>query len=59
MFLPSFGANVNVLPENNPDKLRTNLIDQVTGTVRWRETMEFAEKNGIKKIIELGVFLFH
>ena len=47
-------SNVNVLPENNPDKLRKNLIDQVTGTVRWRETMEFVEKRGIKKIIELG-----
>ena len=35
-------SNVDVLPENNPDKLRKNLIDQVTGTVRWRETMEFA-----------------
>ena len=47
-------SNVNVLPENNPNKLRKNLIDQVTATVRWRETMEFAEKKGIKKIIELG-----
>ena len=47
-------SNINVLPENNPDILRKNLIDQVTGTVRWRETMEFAEKKGIKKIIELG-----
>ena len=47
-------SNVNVSPENNPDKLRKNLIEQVTGTVRWRETMEFAEKKGIKKIIELG-----
>ena len=47
-------SNINVLPENNPDNLRKNLIDQVTGTVRWRETMEFAEKKGIKKIIELG-----
>ena len=47
-------SNVNVLPENNPDKLRKNLIDQVTGTVRWRETMEFVEKKGVKKIIELG-----
>ena len=46
--------NVNVLPETNPDKLRKNLIDQVTGTVRWRETMKFADKQGVKKIIELG-----
>lgn len=46
--------NVVVLPENDPNKLRKNLIDQVTETVRWRETMEFAEKLGTKKIIELG-----
>ena len=46
--------NVNVSPETNPDKLRKNLIDQVTGTVRWRETMKFAEKQGVKKVIELG-----
>ena len=47
-------SNVNVSPENDPDKLKKNLIDQVTQTVRWRETMEFAEKLGAKKIIELG-----
>ncbi len=46
--------NVDVLPENDPDKLKKNLIDQVTGTVRWRETMEFAKKLGAKKIMELG-----
>ena len=46
--------NVNVSPETNPDKLRKNLIDQVTGTVRWRETMKFADKHGVKKVIELG-----
>ena len=46
--------NVNVSPESNPDKLRKNLIDQVTGTVRWRETMKFADKQGVKKVIELG-----
>ena len=46
--------NVNVSPETYPDKLRKNLIDQVTGTVRWRETMKFADKQGVKKVIELG-----
>ena len=46
--------NVNVTPETNPDKLRKNLIDQVTGTVRWRETMKFADKQGVRKVIELG-----
>tara|TARA_B100001059_G_C17749885_1_gene536532 strand:- start:141 stop:1070 length:930 start_codon:yes stop_codon:yes gene_type:complete len=46
--------NVIVSPENNPEKLKKYLIDQVTGTVRWRETMEYAQKVGVKKIIELG-----
>ena len=46
--------NISVSPENNPAKLKKYLIDQVTGTVRWRETMEFAERVDTKKIIELG-----
>ena len=47
-------CNITALPEKEPNKLRQNLIDQVTGTVRWRETMNLANKLGIKKIIELG-----
>ena len=46
--------NVSVSPENNPEKLKQYLINQVTGTVRWRETMTFAERVGVKKVIELG-----
>ena len=40
--------------KTEPSVLRNNLIDQVTGTVRWRETMEFAKNQGVKKITELG-----
>ena len=47
-------SNVTALPESDPIILRKNLIDQVTGTVRWRETMELAISLGIEKIIELG-----
>ncbi len=47
-------SNITSLPETNILKLKKNLIDQVTGTVRWRETMEFAKKLGVKKITELG-----
>ena len=47
-------SNITALPHTDPSILRKNLIDQVTGTVRWRETMEFAKKQGAKKIIELG-----
>ena len=36
------------------DILKNNLVDQVTSTVRWRETMNFANELRVKKIIELG-----
>ena len=47
-------SNITALPEINPQNLKKNLIDQVTGTVRWRETMNLANKLGVEKIIELG-----
>ena len=47
-------SNITACPETDPQNLKKNLIDQVTGTVRWRETMNFANKLGVKKIIELG-----
>ncbi len=47
-------SNITAVPETDPLKLRKNLIDQVTGTVRWRETMELARNLDVKKITELG-----
>jgi len=47
-------SNISALPEKEISKLKQNLIDQVTGTVRWRETMNLANKLGVNKIIELG-----
>jgi (acyl-carrier-protein) S-malonyltransferase len=47
-------SNITALPHTDPTTLKKNLIDQVTGTVRWRETMEFAKNQGVKKITELG-----
>ncbi len=47
-------SNVSASYHTDPIELRNNLIDQVTGTVKWRETMQLAKKIGIKKITELG-----
>jgi [acyl-carrier-protein] S-malonyltransferase len=47
-------SNTTAEAENDPDKLKKNLIDQVTGTVRWRETMHFAKSLNTNRIIELG-----
>ena len=47
-------SNITALAHTDPTILKKNLIDQVTGTVKWRETMEFAKNQGVKKITELG-----
>ena len=47
-------SNITALPQTDPKILRKYLIDQVTGTVRRRETIEFAKNLGVKKITELG-----
>ena len=47
-------ANVSAAPETEKKEIIKNLIDQVTGTVRWRETMTFFCENGITDIVELG-----
>ena len=47
-------SNINAKSETDPIKLRENLINQVTGTVKWRETMLLANELGVQKITELG-----
>lgn len=47
-------SNINAKSETDPIKLRENLIKQVTGTVKWRETMLLANELGVQKITELG-----
>lgn len=47
-------ANVLANTETNKQDIIKNLITQVTGTVRWRETMDFFANNGITDFVELG-----
>ncbi len=46
--------NVTAAPENDPVRLVEHLVDQVTQTVRWRETMIGAGKRGVECAVELG-----
>jgi [acyl-carrier-protein] S-malonyltransferase len=45
-------ANVTAMPETDPDKIKKNMIAQVTGSVRWRESIDFMVKEGIDTFIE-------
>ncbi|MGB1894198.1 MAG: ACP S-malonyltransferase, partial [Candidatus Puniceispirillaceae bacterium] len=47
-------CNITAVSEQSADKLRANLIAQVTGRVRWRETMDYMVAEGITRFIELG-----
>ena len=47
-------ANVTAAPETDPDKIRGLLVEQVTGMVRWRESVAAMADVGIDEFIELG-----
>lgn len=47
-------ANVTAAPVTEPAAIRDLLVRQVTGTVRWRETVEAMAAAGITRMVELG-----
>lgn len=47
-------TNMTAAAEDKPDMLRRLLVDQVTGMVRWRESMEYLSNQGIEQVIEIG-----
>ncbi|TAK49926.1 MAG: [acyl-carrier-protein] S-malonyltransferase [Xanthobacteraceae bacterium] len=47
-------ANVLAAPVTAPDDIRRRLVEQVTGTVRWRESMAFMAGAGVGLFIEVG-----
>src|SRR4051812_16322387 len=47
-------ANVTAQPETDPDTIRNQLVDQVTGMVRWRESVANMATAGVEDFVELG-----
>jgi [acyl-carrier-protein] S-malonyltransferase len=47
-------ANVVVQPVSDPDEIARRLVEQVTGRVRWRETVEWFGANGVTTLYEIG-----
>ncbi len=47
-------ANVLAAPIVDPDEIRRRLVEQVTGTVRWRESIGWLSANGVDTYLELG-----
>lgn len=47
-------ANVRANEQNNGDMIKDLLIEQVTGSVRWRESIEFMISKGVSEVFEIG-----
>lgn len=47
-------ANVLAQPISDPEEIKKRLIEQVTGTVRWRECVAFMAADGVTDFYEIG-----
>ncbi|RXF74777.1 ACP S-malonyltransferase [Hansschlegelia zhihuaiae] len=47
-------ANVTAGPITEPEAIRARLVEQVTGAVRWRESVAFMAGAGVSRFIEIG-----
>ncbi|MFL6743801.1 MAG: ACP S-malonyltransferase [Sphingomicrobium sp.] len=47
-------ANVTAAPTSDPDTIRGQVVEQVTGMVRWRESVANMAAAGVDEFVELG-----
>ncbi len=47
-------ANVRAAEVSAPDEIRALLVEQVTGSVRWRESVEWMAAQGVTGLVEIG-----
>lgn len=47
-------ANVTAQAETVPDDIRRLLVEQITGMVRWRESVLWMGEHGVTEMVELG-----
>ncbi|MCF6432062.1 MULTISPECIES: ACP S-malonyltransferase [unclassified Leisingera] len=47
-------ANVRADAVTSPDEIRALLVEQVTGSVRWRESVQVMASNGVTEFWEIG-----
>lgn len=47
-------ANVTAAPVTDPEMIRKLLVEQVTGSVRWRESVAYIADQGVTQFVECG-----
>ena len=53
-FVTALYANVTAAPVTDPRKEQRLLVEQVTGRVRWRESVLAMRKAGVERFVEVG-----
>ena len=51
---PSIISNVTAKEETNENRIKPLLIDQITSRVRWKESVDYMIKLGVKDFLEIG-----
>jgi [acyl-carrier-protein] S-malonyltransferase len=51
---PPLVENVTAAPADDPEAIRGGLVAQMTGTVRWRESVAFMTAHGVTRFVEVG-----
>ena len=51
---PNIISNVTAKEEINVNRIKPLLIDQITSRVRWRESVDYMIKQGVKDFLEIG-----
>ena len=51
---PNIISNVTAKEEFDVNKIKPLLIDQITGRVRWRESVDYMIKEGVSEFLEIG-----
>jgi len=47
-------TNVTAASTSDPEEIRSRLVEQVTGSVRWRESVEWLSQNNVTELVEVG-----
>jgi [acyl-carrier-protein] S-malonyltransferase len=47
-------ANVTATAIDHPEAIRQGLVEQVTGRVRWRESVLYMKNEGVERVVECG-----
>ena len=51
---PNIISNVTAKAEEDVNKIKPLLIDQITSRVRWKESIDYIIKQGVKDFLEIG-----